>query len=93
MKFNVACKSEAIDPVIERIGITVLGKCLNGFLKKTLYESDVGEGLIEITLVPIVVSDNAFCFTKHILTLLKAIPGVIFIEPVREEVITYDIDT
>jgi len=88
MKFNVACRSDVIDSVIKEIGLT-----FKGLVKKTLYESDVGEGLIEITLVPMIIPDSAVSFTKYILPILKAIPGVIFIEPIREEVITYDIDT
>lgn len=89
MKFNVACKSEAIDPIIDGY----IGKTFRA-VKKTLYESDVGQEATEITLIPISISDNAVVdFTKYVLPMIKAIPGVIFIEPMREEVITYDIDT
>ena len=88
MNFNVAC-SKSIDPIINYIG--------TGFkrpIKKTLYESDVGEEATEITLIPISISDDAVVdFTKHVFHIIKAMPGVIFIEPVREEVIIYDIDT
>lgn len=82
MKFNVACKSEAIDPVINEIGIA-----LEGIINKALYESDVGENPIEITMIPVDVPNVAI---NVALPILKAIPGVIFIEPVREEVITYE---
>ena len=88
MKFNVAC-NKSIDPIINRIG-----KAFKGPIKKTLYESDVGEEAAEITLIPISISDNTIVdFTKYVFPMMKAIPGVIFIEPIREEVITYDIDT
>ena len=85
MKFNVACRSGTIDRVLSEIDLSFLKRPI----KKTLYESDIGEDLIEIALIPIMLDWIAI----PLIPILKAIPGVIFIEPIREEVITYDIDT
>lgn len=85
MQFNVACRSGTIDQVFSVIN----SRFLKGPIKKTLYESDIGEDLIEITLIPITLD----LIAMQLISILKLIPGVIFIEPVREEVITYDIDT
>ena len=85
MIFNVACRSGTIDRIFSVINL----KFLKGPIRKTLYESDIGEDLIEIILIPITVDR----ITIQIISILKLIPGVIFIEPIREEVITYDIDT
>lgn len=85
MKFNVACRSGTIDRVFPVIN----SRFLKGPIKKTLYESDIGEDLIEISLIPITLD----LIAMQLITILKLIPGVIFIEPVREEVIACDIDT
>ena len=85
MIFNIACRSGTIDQIFSEIDL----RFLKGSIKKTLYESDIGEDLIEIALIPITLDWIAI----PLIPIIKAMPGVIFIEPVREEVITYDIDT
>ena len=85
MIFNVACRSGTIDRILSELDL----RFLKGPIKKTLYESDIGEDPIEIALIPI----SLDWISISLIPILKDIPGVIFIEPVREGVIAYEFDT
>ena len=84
IKVNIACRSELIQPVLDEVG-----KALSKPIRKTLYEHDVGEEPIEITLISVKIGDQAL---KMVASIVKKIPGVIFIEPVREEVKEYEFE-
>ena len=80
---NIGCKSEFIDAVLSEIG---------GKLRSSTRKVSFIDGGIEstITIFQIHVLDE---LVKAIASVIKVIPGVIFVEPVREEVITYEFES